>query len=289
MKDKQASSTALLVAASLSYLSRIRQSPPLVPSEARVLGDWLLQHSSTLSRAALAVLDQPWFQALIRTLEGLTVPHIIEHYARRKKAIESLVREESHLHQLVVLGAGFDTLALRLATDFYDLKAFEVDHPATQAWKVKAVEACGLGLPQLSFLPCDFSLSWPKNSDLLGLRYRKDERAMWVAEGFFMYFSSQQVQEFFRLIRSSSPSGSRVAFTFMEPQRDGRVDFRHASRSVHIWLAQRREPLDWGIRQRDLPAFLSPLGFRLLDILPDVTREVTRLNVGEYLALAELC
>jgi methyltransferase (TIGR00027 family) len=40
---------------------------------------------------------------------------------------------EREVTQLVVLGAGFDTFAYR--NPFPELRVFEVDHPATQAWK----------------------------------------------------------------------------------------------------------------------------------------------------------
>ncbi|MBX3498181.1 MAG: class I SAM-dependent methyltransferase [Alphaproteobacteria bacterium] len=57
--------------------------------------------------------------------------------------------------QLVVLGAGLDTCAYR--TDAADLRMFEVDHPATQAWKRKLLADAGIGIPEaLTFVPIDF-------------------------------------------------------------------------------------------------------------------------------------
>src|ERR1700722_15161355 len=58
--------------------------------------------------------------------------------------------------QLVVLGAGLDTLAYR--TPLADrLSIFEVDHPATQAWKRELLGKASIGAPKtLSFVPVDF-------------------------------------------------------------------------------------------------------------------------------------
>jgi len=286
MKDNQASSTALLIAASLSHLSRAGQTPSKVPLETRLVGDWLLRSYSPLIRGLLACLDQTWFSLLVHGLESLTEPHIIEHYAARKQALECLVRERSGIRQLIVLGAGFDTLALRLAAEFPHMRVTEIDHPATQIWKTTAVAACQLQSRGLTFIPHD--LSRVTDFDFLLPAYRQDEDAFWVAEGLLMYFSGQRVEELFRRVHQASAPGSRIAFTFMEPQVDGRVDFRRSSRSVRLWLARHREPFAWGIRREVLPDFLSNLGFRLLDLPPDITREVSRLNVGEYLALAEV-
>jgi methyltransferase (TIGR00027 family) len=59
------------------------------------------------------------------------------------------------VRQYVVLGAGLDTFAYR--NPFPDLNVFEVDHPATQAWKRQCLEAAGLPVPsRLRFVPVDF-------------------------------------------------------------------------------------------------------------------------------------
>jgi methyltransferase (TIGR00027 family) len=57
--------------------------------------------------------------------------------------------------QVVIVGAGLDTTALRNAGK--DLKLFEVDHPATQAWKREQLREAELVVPaNLTFAPVDF-------------------------------------------------------------------------------------------------------------------------------------
>jgi methyltransferase (TIGR00027 family) len=57
--------------------------------------------------------------------------------------------------QVVIVGAGLDTTALRNADK--DLKLFEVDHPATQAWKREQLRKAELVVPaNLTFAPVDF-------------------------------------------------------------------------------------------------------------------------------------
>jgi methyltransferase (TIGR00027 family) len=57
--------------------------------------------------------------------------------------------------QYVVLGAGLDTFSLR--SPHPGLRVFEVDHPATQAWKRERLAAAGLAVPpDLTFAPVDF-------------------------------------------------------------------------------------------------------------------------------------
>jgi methyltransferase (TIGR00027 family) len=58
--------------------------------------------------------------------------------------------------QLVILGAGLDTFAYR-STLGSRLRVFEVDHPATQAWKRQRLADTGITLPGwLTFAPVDF-------------------------------------------------------------------------------------------------------------------------------------
>src|SRR5579864_6881553 len=60
------------------------------------------------------------------------------------------------VRQLVVLGAGLDTYAYRRALP-NGLRVFEVDHPATQAFKRERLEAAQIEMPSaLSYVPVDF-------------------------------------------------------------------------------------------------------------------------------------
>jgi methyltransferase (TIGR00027 family) len=57
--------------------------------------------------------------------------------------------------QYVILGAGLDTYAYRNRYD--KLRVFEVDHPATQAWKRNRLDEAGIDIPRsLTFVPTDF-------------------------------------------------------------------------------------------------------------------------------------
>lgn len=56
----------------------------------------------------------------------------------------------SRNRQYLILGAGLDTFALR--NPFSEVQVFEVDHPATQAWKRERLQASGLHLPSSAHL-----------------------------------------------------------------------------------------------------------------------------------------
>jgi methyltransferase (TIGR00027 family) len=63
---------------------------------------------------------------------------------------------ERGVRQVVVLGAGLDTYAYR-STLRDRLCIFEVDHPATQAWKRQRLVDAAIPIPNsLTFAPIDF-------------------------------------------------------------------------------------------------------------------------------------
>lgn len=79
--------------------------------------------------------------------------------AYRSRLAEALLAEATArgTRQIVVVGAGLDTLALR--NPFPQAILYEVDHPATQNWKRGRLRQLGIA-PALNvrFVPCDFEV-----------------------------------------------------------------------------------------------------------------------------------
>ena len=104
--------------------------------------------------------------------------------ARARFAEDALARAlRGGARQLVVLGAGLDTTAYRASLPA-GARAFEVDHPATQAWKRERLVEAGIAIsPALTFAPIDFERGvarrWPRRggfrsgrAELLHLAWR---------------------------------------------------------------------------------------------------------------------
>ncbi|MGW4356484.1 class I SAM-dependent methyltransferase [Nocardia sp. NPDC004582] len=78
-------------------------------------------------------------------------------FAARSRFAEDCVAEAvaAGVGQVVILGAGLDTFAYR--NPHPGLRVFEVDHPATQAWKRQRLAASAIDVPEgLTFVPVDF-------------------------------------------------------------------------------------------------------------------------------------
>jgi methyltransferase (TIGR00027 family) len=241
MKGDKPSATALLIAASMAFLARDPKLGQLVPPRAAEAGVWFVEEYSVYGRILLRVINHKWIRFLCWTLERATVPGILIHYALRKRYLEEVTRRSLRegFRQVVILGAGFDTLALRLHEDCPETTFIEVDHPATQQPKKRALASRGLPGANMHFLAVDLTCACLAEalSDLDA--YDLEAETLFVAEGLLMYLKPAQVDRVFRWTAEQSGRKARFAFTFMEPQPEGRISFRNSSRAVDLWLRLR--------------------------------------------------
>ncbi len=281
------SETARLIARSLVLLARDPAFAGLVPPDAAEASGWFLEGNAPTRAGrdarrerAKALAGRPWYRALTRLAERRTLPGIVAHYALRKRFLEDAARRaltDDGFTQVVVLGAGFDTLALRLAPKFPQTTFVEVDHPATQIAKQEALARHDAIWPNLHFAPADLSRS-RLASVLDGCpAYRPDAATLFVAEGLLMYLDAVIVSALFRDAAGGASFPRRFAFTFLEPDASGAAaNFSPPSRFVDRWLRRRGEPFRWGVARSDLNGWLTARGWTLSSegiATPDALRE----------------
>jgi methyltransferase (TIGR00027 family) len=136
------------------------------------------------------------------------------YVARSRYAEDQLyLAVERGVRQYVILGAGLDTFAYRNPYPAGALRVFEVDHPATQAWKRARLQEAGISLPvDLTYAPVDFE----EQTLADGLRdagYNPRQRAFFSWLGVTMYLTAQGVMTTLRFIASAA-KGSGVVFDY---------------------------------------------------------------------------
>ncbi len=190
------------------------------------------------------------------------LPGQFEAFAHRKALCERQVRDALDLGttQVLVLGAGYDTLGWRLAPEFPDVNFFEIDHPATARLKAKGIAAMG-ERDNLCLIAEDLGkrnlVDVLKNS----VSWDQKARTIIVAEGLVMYLPADAVQGLFRQCAVVTGVGSRIAFSYIPAGTDGRPDVGRWS-GLMLWGQKMiGEPWLWSIRPEELDAFLQPLGW----------------------------
>ena len=258
MQNDQASGTALLIAASLVLLHRDPKYSGLISSASADLCARVLETHSSQTRLFLKIIRPGWFRPIAKLIERITIPGILLHYALRKECIATLARSalRNGTTQVVVVGAGFDPLSLELLLNFPVAEFWEIDHPATQRQKVRALPK--IGTERLHFVAVDLSTIGLDTEGLIKSSFDPTQRTFWIAEGLLMYLRPEKVSSLMRTSSSLSAPGSQIAFTFMEKGGDDRIRFNSQSKLVDWWLHRRGESFLWETTRSDLVELIRP-------------------------------
>ncbi len=179
-------------------------------------------------------------------------------FGYRKAFCERQVREgmKEGATQVLVLGAGYDTMGWRLAQEFTTVNFFEIDHPATACVKAHGIHAMGLR-DNLHMIPED--LSQRKLVDVLkaNTSWSQTAKTIFIAEGLLMYLPHEAVRDVFRQCAVISGTESRIAFSYIDTAPDGRPD-AGPWKGLILWiLKMNAEPWLWSIQPNQLGNFLK--------------------------------
>jgi methyltransferase (TIGR00027 family) len=217
--------------------------------------------------AAAKLLDGPLWRLMLKGAGALAREPQSVLARRMRPYVDGLVLrvafidaviQASGVRQVVILGAGLDTRAWRLPA-LRGARVFEVDHPATQAYKRAHVARLGPPLAEVSFVPVDFTRD-DLASALAGAGHDLRAPSLWVWEGVIMYLDDAALRSTLSTVRRLSPPGSELIAHYHE---------REASASAVLFrtllLSSLGEP-QLGIRaQQVMRAEIERSGFRLIE------------------------
>jgi methyltransferase (TIGR00027 family) len=172
---------------------------------------------------------------------------------------------ESGVRQVVVLGAGLDTYAYR--NPFGDrLRLFEVDHPATQAWKRQRLRDAAIPLPStLTFVPADFEHETLAER-LAAAGFDRTRQTFFSWLGVVPYLKQEAVWSTLAFI-AGLPDGAHVVFDYSDPpeslSRERRASHERRARRLaglgEAWITY--------FEAEKLHAKLAALGFAEIEDL----------------------
>jgi methyltransferase (TIGR00027 family) len=192
-------------------------------------------------------------------------PGLWANFACRKRYIADKVTEAlDSIDAVVVLGAGLDTLAYRLAR-LSDIPIFEVDQPVNIERKAAAVQRVLGQVPSsVQLVPLDF-----ERDDVLTVLaergYRSDYRAFFIWEAVTQYLSADAVHATLESLRPAA-SGSRLVFTYVRRDFIDGVNF-YGAEQLYRRFRQRQQLWRFGLQPEEVAAFLAGHGWRLVEQL----------------------
>ncbi len=148
-----------------------------------------------------------------RATERLMGPRTVE--------IDEGLRALAPGHQIVILGAGLDARAYRMP-ELAGSVVFEVDHPASQSFKLRQTAGLRPLARELRHVPVDFARERLDDA-LARAGHRRTAPTAWVFEGVISYLTPGHVGEAFDAIAAQSAPGSRLLATYNEPSRARRL------------------------------------------------------------------
>jgi methyltransferase (TIGR00027 family) len=121
------------------------------------------------------------------------------------------------IRQLVVLGAGLDSFALRRPPSLADLRIYEVDHPATQGWKRQRLAESAIDEPEgLVFVECDFETTSVSEA-LRRTTFAPESPAVVSWMGVVYYLEKETVRRALTELAALLAPGSAVALDYQFP------------------------------------------------------------------------
>jgi methyltransferase (TIGR00027 family) len=243
-----------------------------------------------LSRACSALEINPYYQshdhvaplllpgglkpllhiALVRRLFArLIAPKgIYEYVIARTKYIDEVFKRAlaQKFDQVLILGAGFDTRAIRFQETMGGARVFELDIHPTQQAKIGQYKKRGVAVPaNLTFIAIDFDQE-SISQKLKEAGFNRVGRSLFILEGLLMYLQPDSVEATFQTIRDFAGKGSLVVFDYVHASVLRKEGDRYGEKGiVRMVSGGASEQWHFGIEEAELGQFLAQYNMRPID------------------------
>lgn len=268
----KASKTALATALMRAIHTRLDRNPliddpwgdRIVPESAlREIRDAALARMDPHARARAHAAAESIVDASLRASPAYA--GVILRTAYAEDALRAAAADG--VRQYVLIGAGFDSFALRRPAFARDLEIFEIDQPATQQLKLRRLEECGFKLPRsVHFIAADLG-SEALASALSHSGFDARQRAFFSWLGVTMYLTRAANLATLRAVAGAAAAGSELVFTYL----DERAFTSTSNRFLELRrrVAAAGEPFQSGFDPDTLARQLQGTGFELLEDLAE--------------------
>jgi methyltransferase (TIGR00027 family) len=176
--------------------------------------------------------------------------------ALRTSTIDAAVRDAiAHgTRQIVILGAGLDGRAWRMR-ELKDIRVFEVDHPATQAFKREHLAALPRAIALVSFVPVNFEHE-SLDAALIKAGHDATQATCWIWEGVVMYLTRAAMRSTLASVASRSAERSTLLVNYHTTMRGG---------LFRLLLRFLGEPVRSKWSPEEMTSDLAAAGFRVVE------------------------
>ncbi len=261
MRAHRASRAAVRVGRGVLVVGADPRRAPLLPAGAAETTATLMQAAGLRAAWQRRLERSAGARSMLAWGEQKLLPGHSTHLALRKRAVDDETRAavEAGATQVLNVGAGLDTLALRLAPAYPRVRFVEVDHPATQSLKRHAVEQLGLP-PNVQLYPADLAET-PLPEVLDARDWDRGARSVVIIEGMLMFLDGNEIADFLRGTADVMGHGSRLVGTYLLPDPPGRPRPSLGGGLNRLSQEVLGEPPRWTVTTEALVALLVETGF----------------------------
>lgn len=192
--------------------------------------------------------------------------------ARSRYAEDVLERAvAAGVRQYVIVGAGFDSFALRRRDLESTLRVFELDHPDTQQAKRERLSRVGL-TGNLEFVAADLERETVADA-LSRSSFERERPAFFSWLGTTPYLSNSATRKTLASIGRFAATGSGVVFDYLVPDHLLLEPDKLTVEKLKQFTARQGEPLVGAFHPEELEAMLASAGFELVENLTAAQQE----------------
>jgi methyltransferase (TIGR00027 family) len=175
-------------------------------------------------------------------IAGVRTPFVVRNRYAEDELAQAVARG---VHQYVILGAGLDSFAYRRPELMQSLQIYEVDHPASQAWKQERLAQLRLAAsPGLHYVPIDFEMQ-TLSSELERAGFEPHAPGFYSWLGTTQYLTRETVVSTIKEIAALASARSETVVQFIAPpatipDEDAAIANLLAERSAQVgepWLS----------------------------------------------------
>jgi len=244
-------------------LAAVEQGEP--PGRRLVDDDLAARFLPAPARWLITAMPPTLVQRLMMSAMERSAPGMWANFVCRKRYIAERVTEAlDDIDAIVVLGAGMDTLAYRLARQTR-IPIFEVDQPVNIERKAAAVRrVLGEQPSSVRLVPLDFERDDVPTA-LTAAGYRADYRTFFIWEAVTQYLTADAVHATLESLRPAA-SGSRLVFTYVRRDFIDGVNF-YGAEQLYRRFRQRQQLWHFGLQPEEVAPFLDEHGWQLVEQL----------------------
>lgn len=207
---------------------------------------------------AVKLLNSRVLQSSLGLLEAQVI--LRSHYAE-EHLLHAIAKG---IQQYVIVGAGLDTSAIRIAQQFPHLKIFEVDHPDTQATKRQKLTKLGLSTQHIEFVAVNFERESIADA-LARSSYQPHQAGFFSWLGTTHYLTQNATLSTLKSIAYFAKRGSEVVLDYSIPYDElnlkDRLSFFALSRLTHFM----GEPIIGMFSSSSLHHQLITMGYQIVE------------------------